>query len=95
MAKEDDVIFVISPQSIAGYSIHQLLVDTVDEANGRYNILGTLLIVVHASVQKYISENTLICDRAPSKSRNPVRAALRRRAIRLTLSTPFDDVSLD
>lgn len=36
---EDDVVLVISPQSIAGFSIHQLLVDTVEEANGRPVIL--------------------------------------------------------
>ena len=29
------MVLVISPQSIAGYSIHQLLVDTVEEAAGR------------------------------------------------------------
>lgn len=35
VSAEDDVILVISPQSIAGYSIHPLLVDTVEHANGR------------------------------------------------------------
>lgn len=35
LSPEDDVVLVISPQSIAGYSVHPLLVDTVEQANGR------------------------------------------------------------
>ncbi|CAN0173869.1 unnamed protein product, partial [Hapterophycus canaliculatus] len=35
VSAEDDVVLVISPQSIAGFSIHPLLVDTVEAANGR------------------------------------------------------------
>lgn len=35
MSPKDDVILVISPQSIAGHSVHQLLVDTVEEAAGK------------------------------------------------------------
>lgn len=36
VSAEDDVVLVISPQSIAGFSIHPLLVDTVEAANGRW-----------------------------------------------------------
>lgn len=36
LSPKDDVVLVISPQSIAGHSVHPLLVDTVEQANGRY-----------------------------------------------------------
>lgn len=36
VAEEDDVFLVISPQPIAGFSVHPLLVDTVEAANGRW-----------------------------------------------------------
>ncbi|CAN0302331.1 unnamed protein product [Pylaiella littoralis] len=35
VSDEDDVFLVISPQGIPGFSVHPLLVDTVEAANGR------------------------------------------------------------
>lgn len=35
MTPEDDVFIVISPQSIAGFSVHDLLVETAEQAKDR------------------------------------------------------------